>query len=259
MARHIHSRLGRCFDRRGRFGRPGQDPGLPGREETPALAAVLAALGRPDPGESLFMLEVFLASGEHLSGRAFSQAMKERGLNLSPEQAASALELFRALGLAEKHFDEDGRALYEPNRPGGHHDHIRCGGCGRTTEFNRPEVDSLIEKIAGEEDYQHLHHQLVIRGLCPECRRRRARGLPLADTTAGEAVTVVGFEGSEDTRSRLVDLGLRRGVRLEILGEQAGSVIVSLDGCRLALGPEMAAAIMVRTGEPAPAFKSSGH
>lgn len=218
--------------------------------EAEALSAVLSALGHPNSEEHLFMLEAFLASGEHLSAEAFSRILRDRGRDLPPEKAASALELFRALGLAEKHFADDGQAMYEHTRPGLHHDHIVCGSCGRTTEFNRPDVDGLIEKIACEEDYCHLHHQLVIYGLCPECRRRRAEGLPLADTTAGEIVVVVGFEGPEETRRQLGDLGLRRGGRLKVLGEQSGAVIVLLDGCRLALGPELAAGVLVRTVGP---------
>ncbi len=256
MARHLHDRLGRFLDRQGHRGRrPGVTipmAPLAGSHagEAEALSAVLSALGHPNPDEPLFMLETFLASGEHLSAEALSRALRERGRELPPEKAASALELFRALGLAEKHFADDGQALYEHTRPGLHHDHIVCGGCGRTTEFNRPDVDGLIEKIACEEDYCHLHHQLVIYGLCPECRRRRAEGLPLADTTAGETVVVVGFEGSEEIRRRLADLGLRRGGRLKVLGERSGAVIVLLDGCRLALGPELAAGALVRTTGP---------
>lgn len=248
-ARHIHRWLGRFLDRQGpsesrRPTLPASAPAPSGEMET--LAALLTGLGHPDPAEPLFMLETFLASGSHLAASDFSRALSEKGGDVTLEKAAAALELFSSLGLAEKHFTEDGRMLYESSRPGLHHDHIICSGCGRTTEFNRPEVDGLIEKIACEEDYCHLQHQLVIYGLCPECRRRRAEGIPLSETAVNETVLMMGFEGPERLGRHLADLGLRPGARLKILGEQSGSMIVLFGGCRLALGPELAAGVMVR-------------
>jgi Fur family ferric uptake transcriptional regulator len=246
MARRLHDQLGRYLDRQGPvYGRP--DPPPPQRESE-ALAQVLDGLGHQNPVEQLLMLEAFLSAGqeEHLSARSFSELLQSQGHDISTEKAASALELFSALGFAEKNYAEDGRVLYESSRPGLHHDHIICGGCGRTVEFERPDVDQLIEKIACDENYCHLSHRLVVRGLCPDCRLRRRAGLPLAETTAGELVLVVGFEGPEEIKQRLAGLGVHRGARMKVLGEQTGSMIVMLDGCRLALGPEMSSGIIVR-------------
>ncbi len=262
MAIHLHQRLGRYLDRRGRgqydapperalerptggpqyyaFGRAGRSD----REE--ALSDLLAGLGHQNPVEQLFMLEGFLSTEEHLTARTFSELLKDRGHDISTEMASGTLELFTSLGFAEKHFAEDGRVLYEHKRPGLHHDHLICSSCGQTTEFNRPDVDGLIEKIACDENYCHLNHRLVIYGLCPECRLRRRDGLPLSETTAGETVVGTTFEGPEAIKDRLADMGIRRGTCLKILGEQSGSMIVQARGCRLAMGPELSSGIMVR-------------
>lgn len=251
VARHLHRHLEHYLDRHGGYAdhhhRPsgGRAGGRPGEKEV--FASLLADLGHQNPVEPLFMLEAFLSADKHLTAPAFSQLLKNRGRDVSVEKAAGALELFISLGFAEKHFAEDGRVLYERTGPGGHHDHIICRGCGRTSEFNRPDVDGLIEKIACEEGFCHLNHRLVINGLCPECRKRRVEGLPLAETTAGEHVMVINFAGPDDLKRRLADMGLRRGARLKILGEQSGSIIALVEGCRLAMGPEMSAGIMVRS------------
>lgn len=247
MARRLHRRLGRYLDSHGpRHHHHAGALVAPHADESEAYTSLMAGLELQDPIAPLFMLEVFLSADEHVTAPAFSQLLKDRGHEIPAEKAAAALELFTSLGFAEKHFAEDGRVLYEHTRPGRHHDHIICGGCGRTTEFNRPDVDSLIEKIACEEEYCHLNHRLVIHGLCPECRRRRADGIPLAETTVGETVVVVGFNGSDELKQRLGDLGVHRGTRLKILGEQSGSVIALMEGCRLAMSSEMSAGIMVR-------------
>lgn len=248
IARHLHQRLGRYLNKNApaAAGAPGEASSSGHNAETEALASVLNGLGRRDTLEPLLMLEAFLSSGEHLTTEAFSEYLTEKGFDCSNEKAAEVLELFLAAGFAVKHHAEGGRTLYEHTRPGLHHDHIICSGCGRTSEFNRPDVDGLIEKIACDESYCHLDHKLVVYGLCADCRRRRRFGLPLAETAPGESVMVVGYNGPDDLRRRLSDLGFRKGARLKILGEQAGSVIVLLDGCRLALSGEMAAGVVVK-------------
>lgn len=250
VVRRLHHHLGRYLDRCGpALSQAGLVMAPPQAGETEALATLLAGLGHQDPVEHLFMLETFLKADVHLTAPIFSRLMSERGHEVSEEKAAAVLELFNSLGFAERHHTEDGRILYEPSRPGHHHDHLICSGCGQTTEFNRPEVDHLIEKIACEEDFSHLQHKLVIYGLCPDCRRRRHEGLPLAETKVGELVTVVSFKGPAELRHRLGALGLRRGAQLKVLGEQSGSMIVLFDCSRLALGPEMSQAVIVRAVE----------
>ncbi|MDR0881192.1 MAG: transcriptional repressor [Candidatus Adiutrix sp.] len=256
VARRLHRRLG-CY-------LAGLSPGEaalapPQARETESLATLLASLGYQDPVEPLLMLEAFHAATEHLTPAVFSRLLKDGGHSVSEIRAAGVLDLFSSLGFAERRFAEDGQVWYEPSRPGRHHDHLVCSGCGRTVEFHRPDVDLLIEKIAGDEDFRHLHHQLVIYGLCPECRRRRHDGLPLADTTAGETVEVTGFTLADDLNQRLSDLGLRRGSRLKILGERSGAIIALLDGCRLALGPEISAGVMVRAVGHHSGHKPSAH
>jgi len=206
-------------------------------------------VGQQDTVEALFMLETFLKVDMHLTAPIFSGLLKDRGFEISVEKTAGALEMFTSLGFAEKHHTEDDRVFYEPSYPGSHHDHIICSGCGRTTEFNKPDVDQLIEKIACDEDYVHLQHKLIIYGLCHSCRRRRHEGLPLAETKVGEVVMVVDFSGPPELTRRLADLGLRGGTRLKVLGEQSGSIIVLSGCCRLAMGPEMSAAVIVRSVE----------
>ncbi|MDL2260073.1 FeoA domain-containing protein [Deltaproteobacteria bacterium OttesenSCG-928-K17] len=247
IARRLHNRLGQYLDKTS-AGEGGlkAGPGLGQAAETEALASVLNGLGRNDTLVPLLMLEAFLSSGEHLTAEGFSDYLRQKEIDCTPEKAAEILELFNSAGFALKHHAADGSVLYEHTRPGLHHDHIICSGCGKTAEFNRPDVDGLIATIAHDEDFCHLDHQLVVYALCPECRRRRRAGLPLTEITAGERVVVAAIEGPDDFRRRLADLGFRKGAGLRVLGGQSGSVIVLLDGCRLALGPDMASGIMVR-------------
>ncbi|UQZ89164.1 hypothetical protein C4J81_08115 [Deltaproteobacteria bacterium Smac51] len=250
MARRLHRHLSRYLDRQGGLRNLDVNSGAkttPHAGEKEALATILSGLGHQNPEEPMFMLEIFLSSDCHLTAEEFQALMIENGHDISLDRAQVSLEFFTAMGFAERHYTEDGRALYERSGPGSHHDHIICSGCGRNVEFNRPDVDHLIEKIACDEEFCHLHHKLVIYGLCPECRERRAKGLPLSETAVGEVVSVVHLGGNEDMVHRLANLGLHKGTRLKVLGEQGGTMVVLQDNCRLAMGPEMAASVMVRT------------
>lgn len=249
MARRLHHHLGRYLDRHNGGSNLNLDHGVktnPYADEKEALTTILEGLGHQNPKEPMFMLDVFLSSGLHMTADDFQKLLADRGLVISRDRAAVSLEFFTAMGLAERHYSKDGLAIYEHSGPGRHHDHIICSGCGRNVEFNRPDVDHLIEKIACEEEFCHLDHKLVIYGLCPECRQRRATGIPLSETTVGEVVYVVQLNGDEDMVRRLSDLGLHKNARLKILGEQSGAMIVMHDNCRLAMGPEMSAMVMVR-------------
>ncbi len=252
MARRLHSCLGRYLDRHIPCA---SEPLLNNKrpvqtQEGPSLNRLLSSLGHRDPAKPLFMLESFLSAGVHLSAEDFAAVLKGAGRDTSPEEAGQALELFCALGFAQKLFTEDGRPFYEYLRPDLHHDHILCSGCGQTVEFHQPLVDNLIETIACDENFSQLSHRLIIYGLCPECRRRRQEGIPLTEAASGEVLRVLSLTGSEEIKKRLEALGLRRGSALRILGGQTGAVIVMLEGCRLAMGPDLAAAVMVRGGKP---------
>lgn len=260
--RRIHRQLGQYLDKwEGASGKPfvvahGKATHAPFAGEKEALTTILSGLGHQNPEEPMFMLEVFLASQQHVTAEDFQELMAQHGRKISLERAQVSLEFFTAMGFSERHYTGDGRALYERGGPDSHHDHIICSGCGRNLEFNRPEVDRLIEKISCEEEFCHLQHKLVIYGLCPECRKRRAFGLPLSETAVGEVVAVARLEGDEETLRRLSGLGLHRGARLKVLGEQGGAMIVLLDNCRLAMGPELSAKVMVRAcGGGAKMFK----
>lgn len=244
--RKVHDALGRYLEKHGTEINNEAPKAAVSSSEAAAFLDLLAALGHHNPAAPLYMLEAFLAAGDHVSAEGFSDLLTDAGHETGPEEAARALELFTAMGFAEKHFAVDGHTLYEYTRPGLHHDHIICSGCGRATEFHRPDVDHLIEHIACDEDYRHLNHRLVIYGLCADCRKRREEGIALTEAKPGEMVVVADFTGPEELKRRLGDLGLRRGSALKIVGSQFGAMIVFFGGCRLAIGAEMAASVLVR-------------
>lgn len=63
-----------------------------------------------------------------------------------------------------------GQAGYEPVRPDHHHHHIVCDGCGRVTPFDDAALEKAIGSISKEVDFEVTGHEVVLRGLCRDCR-----------------------------------------------------------------------------------------
>ena len=75
---------------------------------------------------------------------------------------------------------------------------------------------------------------------------------PLTKLTTGRIVRVAEIEGGARVGRRLTEMGIRPGVVAEVFSGGRGPVILSLDGCRLALGRGMAKRVLVEAldGEP---------
>jgi ferrous iron transport protein A len=59
---------------------------------------------------------------------------------------------------------------------------------------------------------------------------------PLAAFTVGQGAVITVFTGGQKLQERMVALGLFPGQRLTICQNNGSSLVVSLNGCRLALG-----------------------
>ena len=106
------------------------------------------------------------------------QALEGGGYRVSAPRAAvvSALDELGCSVTAQEISDrlrERGEpvARYEPVYPNGeHHHHLVCDRCGRTKAFEDPELERVIERLAGRVEYSVGTHDVTLRGTCPSCR-----------------------------------------------------------------------------------------
>ncbi|HXH71729.1 MAG TPA: transcriptional repressor [Mariprofundaceae bacterium] len=54
-----------------------------------------------------------------------------------------------------------------------HHDHLICTICGRIEEFSHATIEALQLAAARDKGFEITGHQLVIFGLCPDCRKEK--------------------------------------------------------------------------------------
>ena len=69
------------------------------------------------------------------------------------------------LGGVQKRFDGDMQPHY----------HVRCTGCGRLDDIPSRPIPDIEETFRGACDYQITGHQLILTGLCPNCRETESQ------------------------------------------------------------------------------------
>ncbi len=69
--------------------------------------------------------------------------------------------------------------------------------------------------------------------------------MPLAMVQLGEKKKICGFQGKEDVKRHLQDLGFIKGETVEVLGDNPSGMILLVKGIRVALNRSLALKIMV--------------
>lgn len=107
-----------------------------------------------------------------LSAREISDRLNAEGNSVGIATVYRTLELLARLRLVQRLDMGTDPARYEPAMPGGdhHHHHLVCEQCSEVTPFDDPALELAIDRLSRELDYRVGDHDVVLRGLCPECR-----------------------------------------------------------------------------------------
>ena len=76
-------------------------------------------------------------------------------------------------------------------------------------------------------------------------RRKEGLFMPLAMVACGETRTIQSFNGDENLKQHLLDIGLVPGEKVEVIGENSSGLILKIKGVRLALNRGLAQRITV--------------
>jgi Fur family ferric uptake transcriptional regulator len=112
---------------------------------------------------------------EHFSAEQLYKLLNENMRNLSLGTLYRALGLLVDAKLLSGVVFGDGRQVYELN-DGKPHDHLVCTACGSIHEFFDAEIDARQKAVAQTHAFDVSERQLVLFGLCAECRKKEVRG-----------------------------------------------------------------------------------
>ena len=68
-----------------------------------------------------------------------------------------------------------GETIYRRCTVPAHHHHLICRQCGKTLEFEGPEVERWAERVAKRARFRDVSHTVEIFGTCEECVGRAGR------------------------------------------------------------------------------------
>jgi Fur family peroxide stress response transcriptional regulator len=136
-------------------GERGDQGGAGGRALTPQRQAVL---------------EVVLASEEHLTANEIFEAARRRLPAISFATVYNSLKYLKEAGLVrEINF---GKASSRYDRQTGRHDHALCSRCGRLVDFDLPETPQMLRAAARRSRFKPESIHLTLVGVCPECQAK---------------------------------------------------------------------------------------
>ncbi len=131
----------------------------------------LAAAGYRRGGARKAVIELLTAQHCALSAFEIEDAMRDGDRPASRASIYRILDELERLKLVSKIEVGQGTVRYEAVHPGGdHHHHLVCDECGTVTPFEDDELERAIANIAGRVAFDVGEHDVVLRGLCGDCR-----------------------------------------------------------------------------------------
>lgn len=114
-----------------------------------------------------------------LSAQEVSDRLRSEGGGVGIASIYRTLDLLHGMGLLQRVDVGGGGQRYEPVVPGGdHHHHALCESCGQVAAFEDRPLEEAIERLSGRLGHAVSGHDVLIRGTCTRCRRRRAVASP---------------------------------------------------------------------------------
>ncbi|MFE5774999.1 Fur family transcriptional regulator [Brachybacterium sp. NPDC056505] len=123
------------------------------QRNTRQRTAILDALGRQD---------------DFRSAQQIHEQMRADGETVGLATVYRNLQTMSQGGQVDVLVTDDGESIYRQCAESGHHHHLVCRECGRTVEFQAPQVEEWARRVAREHGFTEVDHTMEIFGLCPE-------------------------------------------------------------------------------------------
>ncbi|PWH05631.1 transcriptional repressor [Brachybacterium endophyticum] len=137
------------------------------QRNTRQRTAILDALGRQD---------------DFRSAQQIHEQMRAEGETVGLATVYRNLQSMAHGGQVDVLVTDDGESIYRQCAQSSHHHHLVCRECGRTVEFQAPQVEDWAHRVADEHGFVDIDHTMEIFGLCPShadtARGASARGEP---------------------------------------------------------------------------------
>ena len=112
------------------------------------------------------IIDYFIKLDSHVDAETLHGAIRESGHNIGLATIYRTLNLLKEARLVEQQSFADGRAVFELDKPGNHHDHLVCVDCGTIVEFENEVIETIQRQIAADHGFKLASHRLDLYGHC---------------------------------------------------------------------------------------------
>ena len=119
------------------------------------------------------LIRQILNLNDHFSADTLYIKLKIKGINISRATIYRTLTLFEECGIIKKALKDEDISYYEVGEINEHHDHLICVECGEIIEFCSEEIEKIQKEIYDNYNYLPASHQLILKGICEKCRRKK--------------------------------------------------------------------------------------
>ncbi|MDD5313357.1 MAG: transcriptional repressor [Dehalococcoidia bacterium] len=118
------------------------------------------------------IIDVISGSEEHLTPSDIYSRLQHKYPGIGLVTVYRTLELLENSGLlCEVHIGDTCRSYLKRKRPGEHHHHLVCAGCGKVVDFVDCELGDLENRLTSETGFSIDSHLLEFMGRCASCRK----------------------------------------------------------------------------------------
>lgn len=133
--------------------------------------SLVKSLGLNNSTQREYVLKVLFECDNHLSAEEIALHVKQKyKLNIGIATVYRIINLLEEMKIINGILiDGKDSKVYELNIVS-HHDHIVCTKCGKIVEFFDAELEKIQELVANEKGFNLESHNMILYGICQECR-----------------------------------------------------------------------------------------
>jgi Fur family ferric uptake transcriptional regulator len=120
--------------------------------------------------------EVLSDVTEFRSAQDIHDELRHRGHRVGLTTVYRHLNQMAERGLVDVLRTPSGETVYRRCAAPSHHHHLICRSCGKTVEFEGPELERWAEEVARTARFHDVSHTVEIFGTCEDCAKAAAAG-----------------------------------------------------------------------------------
>lgn len=135
----------------------------------PSINQTLAEHGRRVTGTRRALTELIDEREGHFTASNLLDEARRRRVPVGRATVFRTLDLLTEMGALERLDLPNGEHAYVACEPDGHHHHVVCRRCGRTTDAPDAGLQAVVREIGARTGYRIDSHRLELYGLCADC------------------------------------------------------------------------------------------